>query len=351
MMIDKINNSQYKDALNLDVLVTTQTDIKEGVPRRVNHILITGKCNSKCIFCFSRKELVKEHFSIDIINKIMQKQFDSGCKILVLSGGEPTIHPNFIKIISNAKSIGYQHIRVITNGRMFAYKQFLKDSINGGLDEATISIHSHKPKVQDYLSGVKGSFEQALKGIRNCILSSLDTKINIVVNKKNIKSLKDTIAFFNKIGIKRIGLLRIMPYGRAWKNKNCLFYNHYDNIKYLNNALAFSRQNKVDILANRFDLELFKDYPEFMQHPFKFVNEVESKIDEFRALAKKGKELFCYPERCDFCFLGNFCKELHEENNKIRKGIKTKNNIRYMDNDNLINPLKFAGYYTKRFIQ
>jgi len=338
-----------KKMTKLDMLVTTQTDVKDGIPKRANHILITGKCNSNCIFCFSRKELLKKHFSINIINKIMQKQFDSDCRILVLSGGEPTIHPNFIKIISNAKSIGYKYIRVITNGRMFAYKKFLKDSINAGLDEVTISIHSHIPKVQDYLSNVKGSFKQALDGIKNCISLNLDTKVNIVVNKKNIKNLKETISFFNKIGIKRIGLLCIMPYGRAWQNKDWLFYNHHDNIKYLNEALKFSRENGVEICANRFDLELFKNYPEFMQHPFKFVNEVESKIKEFEDLTKKGKELFCYPDRCNFCFLNNFCKELHERNDKIKKDVKTKNDKLYLDEDGLINPMKFAEYYLLRF--
>jgi len=72
---------------------------------------------------------------------------------------------------------------------MFAYKNFLK-TINAGLDEATISLHSHIPKIQDYLSNTKGSFGQAITGIKNCIDSKLDIKINIVVNKHNLKTLK-----------------------------------------------------------------------------------------------------------------------------------------------------------------
>ncbi len=344
-------NQNYKEITNLDMYITTQTDIKEGVPKRANHILITGKCNSNCIFCFSRKELIREHFPIDIINNVLKKQFDSGCRILVLSGGEPTIHPDFIKIISNAKSTGYEYIRVITNGRMFAYNKFLRKAISAGLDEATISIHSHIPKVQDYLSNIKGSFEQSLRGIKNCMNSNLDVKINIVVNKSNLKDLKKSISFFNKLGIKRIGLLRIMPYGKAWKNKDCLFYNHQNNIQYLKKALEFSRQNRIEIWANRFDLELFKDYPEFMQHSFKFVNEVESKINEFKALTKRGKELFCYPERCNYCFLENFCKELHEKNDKLKKGVETEEDNLYLDNDKLINPIKFAEFYIKRFVK
>jgi len=332
-----------------DAYITTQIDIKDSIPNKVIHLLITKKCNSNCLFCFSEKELVKKHLPMNLINKIIQKYFNLGYRILVLSGGEPTIHPNFIEIISSAKFIGYKHIRVITNGRMFSCKSFLERAIIAGLNEATISIHSHIPKIQDYLSNVKGSFKQTLKGIKNCIDSNLNIKINIVVNKHNLKTLKKSLAFFNQLGIKRIGLLRIMPYGRAWENKNSLFYNHNKNIKYLNKALTFSKQNKINIWANRFDLELFKDYPEFIQHPFKFVNEVKSKIDEFEALTKRKKELHCYPERCSYCFLENFCKELHKENDKIKNKSKTINNNFYIDENGLINPIKFAEHYIKKF--
>jgi len=343
--------TNYERENSFDNYVTTQTDIKDGIVKKAIHILITGKCNSNCIFCFSRKELSREHFSMDIINSVMQKHFNLGYRILVLSGGEPTIHPDFVKIISSAKLMGYEYVRVITNGRMFAYKKFLRKSIAAGLDEATISIHSHIPKVQDYLSDIEGSFEQTLNGIKNCINFNLDVKINIVVSKINLKTLKESLSFFNKLGIKRIGLLRIMPYGKAWKNKDNLFYNHNNNIKYLDEALEFSRENKIDIWMNRFDLQLFKNYPEFVQHPFKFVNEVESKINEFEALIKQNKKLFCYPERCHYCFLEDFCKELHEKNTKIKQGIKTIHDDPYVDKNGSINPINFAKFYARRFVE
>ncbi len=329
----------------LDAYITRQVDIKDGVTRKALHLLITGKCNSNCIFCFSRKELRREHFPINSVDEIVKKHFDLGYEILVLSGGEPTIHPEFIKIISNAKSLGYKQIKVITNGRMFSYKRFLSDSIEAGLNGVTISIHSHIPKIQDYLSGVKNGFEQTLDGIKNCLDLGVDIKINIVVNKRNIRELRESLSFFKDIGIKKIGLLRIMPYGQAWKNKENLFYNHNDNIGYLEDALEFAERNGIEIWANRFDLRLFGNYPKFMQNPIKFPNEVESKIGEFQDLIKNGKELFCYPERCSYCFFEDFCRELREE---IKIG---KCNRLYVNGNGLMDPIKFAKFYAERFVK
>lgn len=329
-----------------DVIITEQTDKSSN--RRALHILITGRCNSSCAFCFTREELKEIHFPYSLISEIIKDYYGKGYRIIVLSGGEPTIHPDFLEIVKSAKSTGYEHVKVISNGRMFYYRGFLEQAIKAGLDEAVISVHSHLPSVQDSFAGFKGGFEQTLRGIKNCLQYGLKIRINIVVNNKNVKNLKYSIAFFKDIGVKKIGLLRIMPFGRAWKNKSYLFPNNSRNIKYLIEALETAKRKNVEIGANRFDLKIFKHYPEFMQDPFKFVNEVEARLTEFNNLATKGKELFCYPERCKYCFLEDFCRELHSVCKKTAAKNLNYENLSYIDN-NPINPLKFAERYSRRF--
>lgn len=333
----------------LDVLITRQIEIKGEEKIRALHLLITGKCNNRCVFCFSRKELLNINFKDKDLKGIIKDSYNSGAKILVLSGGEPTIHPNFLDLIAYAKTTGYSSIRTISNGRMFAYSKFAKKAKKLGLNEVTISIHSHIPIIQDELSGVEGSFNQALKGIENCKRENINLKINIVVNRKNIKKIKETILFFyEKMGVKRISLLRLMPFGLAWKNKSFLYYNKRDN-KYLKEALECAKKNNIELWINRFDLNLFRDYPEFVQNPYKFVNEVESKIIEFEELVTKNKEMYCYPKRCPYCFLENFCKEIREVNKRITKGEIKKEDIVYLNETKKINPLLFSKEYIKKY--
>lgn len=275
----------------------------------------------------------------------MIKEHGAGSRIVVLSGGEPTIHPDFVEIIKKAKSIGYQHIRVITNGRMFAYRNFLHASTKAGLDQATISVHSHIPQVSDFLSKVDGSFDQILKGIKNCLSNKLDLKVNIVVCKMNIVNLRKTLEFFYNLGVARFGLLRLMPFGKAWTNRDVLFYNNPENYSHLKDALELTKKCNIIISPNRFDLEQFAEYPAIMQHPFKFVNEVEARIDEFQDLTKKGKKLFCYPDRCPYCFLENFCKELHETVSSVESWKDKK----YVTTNGVVDPMLFAQCYMKRY--
>jgi len=64
-------------------------------------ILLTEKCNYKCNYCYCRKDKNPESISITNFYKIIEfiklqnKKFNK----IILTGGEPTTHPNFKEII------------------------------------------------------------------------------------------------------------------------------------------------------------------------------------------------------------------------------------------------------------
>lgn len=347
-MTSKVENKINKDN---HIISISQLDRNGEKYQKRKHILITGLCNNNCLFCFSKNNLKINHLAIKKIKQMFDDGISEGCNGLIISGGEPTLHPNFIEIISLAKNTGYKYIQIITNGRMFSYPTFLRKAKDAGLSEITFSIHGHNAKLHDYITQVKGSYNQVIKAVKLAHRYKIPMKINIVVNKKNIKHLKDMALTFAKLRVKTIGLLQIVPFGDAWINRNKLFY---DLSKYNKNIKEFieeSKKKKISICSNRFDLELFEDYPELAQDPHKFINEVEARLNEFETLTKKGKELYCYPVKCNYCFLKDFCKELHTKNKKIRSGLTTKKDIAYLNENNLINPIKFAENYIKKFIK
>jgi MoaA/NifB/PqqE/SkfB family radical SAM enzyme len=295
-----------------ELILTRQVDNVDGKDIKSVHLLITGICNSGCIFCFTRSTLPVEHFKVEMLTGIMKEEYGNGARQLVLSGGEPTIHPEYLSIISLAKSIGYSRIRTITNGRMFRYKSFASQAKECGLHEAVISLHSHKQETQDMLTRVKGSFSQAVEGVKNCLAAGIKTRTNIVVNSCNASELKEMIEHFHQLGIRSFGLLRLMPFGSAWRNKGLLFINQIENQKSLERALEYCQSNGIEVIANRFEFELFSRFPEYRQDYRKIENEVLSRIDEYEKAATEGKPLYCYPERCSYCYLRDFCRSFHD---------------------------------------
>jgi MoaA/NifB/PqqE/SkfB family radical SAM enzyme len=109
------------------------------------------------------------------------------------TGGEPTIRGDILKLISYTKSKGIDRIRVTTNGRMFSYPEFTEKMVESGLTGAIFSVHCPDAKLHDSLSGVKGSFEQTIKGLKNLHSHRKTIDINTVITSKTYKLLPKTM--------------------------------------------------------------------------------------------------------------------------------------------------------------
>ena len=280
---------------------------------------LSWACNNSCIFCLDHANQigVKEKIvPLSQIKKQIKKISAKDRKKLVLSGGEPTLHPDLAEIIAFAKRQGIKRVQMITNGRMFYYSGFLKKIIQSGIDEITISFHSHLPELYEKLTGVKGSYGQALKGLQNIIKANkvlpkkIIINIDIVVNKLNLPNLKQTLEFFIKQGIYEFDLLFIMPFGRAFSNSRDLFFDYGDNWPQIKEVLKMSQDPRLHIWLNRFDPAYLDGYEYLIQDPEKLLDEINGRQGLFlQAARNKGGKLDCQsPVRCPRCYIRDFCQ-------------------------------------------
>jgi hypothetical protein len=82
---------------------------------------LTNRCNLKCPICFANSNaagyLYEPSFEqITDMMKLLRKNEPVPCPAIQFSGGEPTIHPDFLKIVKKAKELGFSQIQVATNG-------------------------------------------------------------------------------------------------------------------------------------------------------------------------------------------------------------------------------------------
>ena len=123
-------------------------------------VRLTRVCNNRCRFCLDRPLQDGSVIPYGDILLDLERGRESGCERAVLSGGEATIHPRYHDIVRAARDMGYARVQTITNGRMFAYRQFLERALDAGLGELTFSLHGHTPALHDALTHTPGSFAQ-----------------------------------------------------------------------------------------------------------------------------------------------------------------------------------------------
>lgn len=283
---------------------------ESGVHEKRKWARLTRVCNNHCIFCLDEEAQNGTILPFSSILKDLSQGIKEGCRRAVLSGGDPTVHPNLIRIIRSAHLMGYGHIQIITNGRMFCYADLLKKAVAAGLDEITFSIHSSVPETNDRLTGVKGSLTQSMAALKNAMsIPGLIVNCDIVVNRLNVDSLARHIRNLFLYGVREFDILHIMPFGRAWNNWNELYYDPFEKRKELFDAFSIRENPGVHLWTNRFPAELFEGCEELIQSPLKLIYEIMGRGKEFAEFLS-GREMPCSGRRCDYCVLKRFCKDM-----------------------------------------
>ncbi len=287
--------------------------VKDDAARQKRHwVRLTNACNQKCIFCHDRQRHRGESLLFADVVKDLKSGRERGCFRVVLSGGEPTLHPGLVRIIKKAKALGYRHVQLVSNGRMFFYEDFVQELKQAGLDEVTLSLHSHLEKSFEKISGVKGSYHQAMKGLFHVLKHNFIVSVDIVINKINYQTLDETLKFFMALGVSEFDLLHLIPFGDAWKHREEMYYSLADAKSYLDKAFELSRKEHVYVWTNRLPAMCLEGYEELIQNPCKMADEIRGMERDLRVFIETGGRLSCFGDRCPYCFMQGFCQDLAE---------------------------------------
>ena len=118
---------------------------------------ITSSCNLKCPMCFASSGPGGKHLSLDECKRSIDRivELEGGAEVVQLSGGEPTVHPQFTEILEYAVQQQIDYITINTNGIRFA-----KD------DRLIELVSRHKDKVEIYfqMDGLSDDVNRDLRG-------------------------------------------------------------------------------------------------------------------------------------------------------------------------------------------
>ncbi len=87
---------------------------------------VTDRCNLSCPTCYAGSSpTYGRHRTLDEIKAMLDAVVDNEKEpdVVQISGGEPTIHPQFFEILDYAKSLPIKHLMLNTNGIMIAKDQ------------------------------------------------------------------------------------------------------------------------------------------------------------------------------------------------------------------------------------
>lgn len=182
---------------------------------------LTYTCPERCAFC-SEEHRMRTYRRYPVtwarVATVLRTHASRGVKSVHLTGGEPTIFPEFIDVLRLAKKLGMR-TSVGTIGTKLADRAWASEALPW-LDEALFSLHAPSAELHDALTGRAGSFEQVVAAIENvrALDPSLGAYVNTVVTRKNLEVLPDTVALAARLGAKLVVVSNLTPEGNGLDN-------------------------------------------------------------------------------------------------------------------------------------
>lgn len=137
-------------------------------------LCVWDKCNNKCLMCTNPERPWPAwdgsfDYGFEAIIGRLEKNKDKigAAEAIYLTGGEPTLHPRFLDILKYlAKNFPGQRLKLLTNGRRFAYADFAREVLAATSNlEIEMSLCGPDAKIHDGVTQARGSFEQARRGL------------------------------------------------------------------------------------------------------------------------------------------------------------------------------------------
>src|SRR5690606_3382118 len=175
---------------------------------------ITRTCNLRCVHCYSDSmamkypgELTWEQMQ-EVVKDLAAYQIPS----LLLSGGEPLIHPRFFDLVDLASQSGLK-LTISTNGTLITPE---KAALLKAANVAYVGISLDGiGEIHDHFRGKEGAFAAAVRGFRNCHEVGQKTGLRLTLTRHNVENIGRILDFIEEQEIQRVCFYHLVPAGRG----------------------------------------------------------------------------------------------------------------------------------------
>lgn len=200
---------------------------------------VTNACNANCFFCHNESICIipnNTFIATEFLKSFIEKHIKTN-DIVVITGGEPLLHPQIGEIVSMVRSKVNLNFHLNSNGILLHDK--LEVLIKAGLENLHLNIASFNPIVYENIYGIKLSV-----ALLNTIEHAKNKGLKIIINCVILKNINDDYA----------SITNMIEYCKKMNLNLSFIEEHTENYCDISKGLDF--QNKFEILLTKLNYKM-----------------------------------------------------------------------------------------------
>jgi SynChlorMet cassette radical SAM/SPASM protein ScmF len=194
--------------------------MKPTYPLKQLYFYLTRGCNLACRHCWISPSFQGEgrsfpELSVDLFCSIIEQARAMGVSAVKLTGGEPLLHSRIIELIRRIRE-EKMVLTVETNGVLCSPE--LAREISAGREPfVSVSLDGATAGTHEWVRGVAGSFDAAVKGIRNLVAVGVRPQVIMTIMKRNRDEMELLVRLAERLGAGSVKFNVLEPTARGEK--------------------------------------------------------------------------------------------------------------------------------------
>ena len=176
---------------------------------------VTSACNLTCIHCHAsggrpspdEMDTVDAKRFIDDLAKVTE------FRMLVYTGGEPTVRADLMDLLAHSKYAGFRNV-IATNATLIDINM-AREMRRHGVVGAAVSLDSPTEETHNFVRNSPRAYELAMRGIRAIREAGMLLQINVTAMNYNFDFLGEIIDLADEFGTSIMLMYQLVPVGRG----------------------------------------------------------------------------------------------------------------------------------------
>lgn len=187
--------------------------------------MVTNACNSKCLHCRTNSgQPDRDELGLSDAYRLLEMLKDLGVLRLVISGGEPLVRKDIVKILKETNRLGL-NVVLSTNG--FLLNSLFEADVYPNFVEVSLD-HTDEEK-NDWFRGFKGYTSVLINNLKILKKKGIKFRVMTTLSRFNWEQIKELSDLVCSLGAVQHEYLSLIPTGRAvnWSGDYALSNEEY----------------------------------------------------------------------------------------------------------------------------